>query len=519
MGSRHTDIQNSSEIIRQNVLIFIVSYNADSTIAAVLSRIPSELFHDTNVHVEVLIIDDGSSDNTIAECRRFSQHNPDMPLTILVNPENMGYGANQKLGYRYAINQGFDIVCLLHGDGQYAPEELPNLLRPLLRGECEAVFGSRMMEAGAALMGGMPTYKYYGNKILTWLQNNIVGTNLSEYHSGYRLYSVHALHSLPFEYNSNGFDFDTDIIIQLHNAGYRILEIPIPTFYGDEICHVNGIPYAANILFSCLASRMQNLSLFYNRKFDLQSDNEQYQPKFDFYSSHSLALHAVNAHERLLILGCGSSALVAPFAKKGCRFSVLDKYISLELEALSDYCAGVNLNEFDLRDLPPDLSNDTVLALDIIEHLVFPEHFLENLRQAASTRESRLILTTPNVTFLPLRIMFLLGFFNYGKRGILDRTHTRLFTFGSLQRVLRQAGFDIISMKGIPAPFPLALGRTSRIGKFLLETNRMLIQIWPSGFSYQIYCEAKPTPTLDELLGRTLEHSSQTIPSNDIVRC
>lgn len=503
----------------KKVLIFIVSYNADTTITNVLSRIPRKLFLNHNIYLEILIIDDGSSDDTIAECQAYRKNNNEKRLTILVNPKNLGYGANQKLGYQYAIDRGFDVVCLLHGDGQYAPEELPHLLNPLLNEECEAVFGSRMMESGKALKGGMPLYKYYGNKVLTWLQNKIVGTELSEYHSGYRLYSVTALKTLPFHYNSNGFEFDTDIIIQLHKASYRIQEIPIPTFYGDEVCNVNGIPYAFHILCSCLASRMQNLSVFYNRKFDLHINNEQYQPKFDFYSSHSLALDTVKADERLLLLGCGSAALVAPFANKGCRLSVLDQYISLELEAISDYCAEVDLNQFDFLEFPEASPHDTILALDIIEHLVSPENFLEHLRKTACLRGSRLILTTPNVTFLPVRIMFLFGFFNYGKRGILDRTHTRLFTFGSLHRMLRQAGYNVIELRGIPAPFPLAFGRKSWAGKFLLGMNRALAILWPGGFSYQIYCEATPLPTVDQLLEQTMEYSHKTVSSPELVRC
>ncbi len=505
--------------MQQKVLIFIVSYNAETTISHVLSRIPAELFHDQDIQVDVLIIDDGSTDNTIAQCHSYSQLHQAMPLTILVNPQNLGYGANQKIGYQYAIDRRFDIVCLLHGDGQYAPEELPRLLGPLLNEECDAVFGSRMMESGTALKGGMPHYKYYGNKALTWLQNRIVGTSLSEYHSGYRLYSIPALKKLPFEYNSGVFDFDTDIIIQLHNAGCRIQEIPIPTFYGDEVCNVNGIPYAFNILSSCIASRMQSLSLFYNRKFDLQIDNEQYQPKFDFCSSHTLALNAVKANERLLIIGCGSAALVAPFAKKGCRLSVVDQYISLELEALSEHCAEMNLNEFNFGDLPDTPPYDTVLALDIIEHLASPESFLEDLRQSLCLRGSRLILTTPNVTFLPLRLMFLFGFFNYGKRGILDRTHTRLFTFGSIRRLLQQTGFEVMSIQGIPAPFPLAFGRKSWIGKALLQINHIMAMVWPGAFSYQIYCEANPSPTVDELLARTIRHSREAVPSQENARC
>src|SRR5690606_31682097 len=96
---------------------------------------------------------------------------PQMPITVLKNPTNLGYGGNQKVGYRYAIENGFDYVALLHGDGQYAPERLPSLLTPLVNGDADAVFGSRMMNGFDALKGGMPKYKFIGNKILTKLQN------------------------------------------------------------------------------------------------------------------------------------------------------------------------------------------------------------------------------------------------------------------------------------------------------------------------------------------------------------
>ncbi len=338
--------------MNQRILIFIVSYNADSTIAAVLARIPATLFTDPQLHVEVLIIDDGSTDQTLTESHAFRRNHPAVPFTILSNPQNMGYGANQKLGYQYAINHQFDIVCLLHGDGQYAPEELPDLLQPLLAGTCEAVFGSRMLVPGAALRGGMPRYKYYGNKVLTGIQNWIMGTTLSEYHSGYRLYAVSALQHVPFAYNASGFEFDTDIIIQFHQAGYRIRELPIPTFYGDEICHVSGISYAWKIICACLSYRVQRLGLLYNRKFDPGTDPSPYQPKFDFLSSHSLALQAVRPEERILILGCGSDALVAPFANKGCRLSLVDQTTSLELSALSEHCICADPKDWSVASLP-----------------------------------------------------------------------------------------------------------------------------------------------------------------------
>ena len=164
-----------------------------------------------------------------------------LKLIVLYNPENQGYGGNQKIGYQFAIKNKFDVVALLHGDGQYAPEKLPELIQPVISGEAEACFGSRMLERRAALKNGMPLYKYLGNRILTIFQNLILGMHLTEFHSGYRIYSVAALKQLQFKYNTNDFHFDTEIIIQFAMQGFRIKELPIPTYYGDEICYVNGL--------------------------------------------------------------------------------------------------------------------------------------------------------------------------------------------------------------------------------------------------------------------------------------
>ena len=122
------------------------------------------------------------------------------------------------------------------------------MIEPIEADRADAVFGSRMLEAGAARRGGMPVYKYVGNRILTRFENAVVGTELSEWHSGYRAYSVAALRELPFERNSDGFDFDTQIIVQLRESGKQIEEIPIPTYYGDEICYVDGMKYAKDVI-------------------------------------------------------------------------------------------------------------------------------------------------------------------------------------------------------------------------------------------------------------------------------
>jgi glycosyltransferase involved in cell wall biosynthesis len=174
----------------KRVLIFIVAYNAEKTIESVLDRIPQEL---RTRNVEVLIIDDSSKDATFQTGLKREDLTSDFKITILRTPVNQGYGGNQKLGYRYAIDNGFDVVALLHGDGQYAPEKLPALLEPFIRDEADAVFGSRMINKQDALKGGMPLYKWVGNQVLTAFQNRMLGSKLSEFHSGYRLYSTKAL--------------------------------------------------------------------------------------------------------------------------------------------------------------------------------------------------------------------------------------------------------------------------------------------------------------------------------------
>lgn len=225
------------------VAIFIVAYNAESTLRSVLDRIPDDIIERVE---EIFVFDDASQDRTYEIGRDYQRGAAGGKVVVYHNPVNLMYGGNQRRGYQYAIERGFDIVVLLHGDGQYAPEVMHRLLEPLERGEADMVMGSRMLVRGAALQGNMPPYKYLGNKVLTWIENRLVGTRLSEFHSGYRAYSVQALRTIPLTRLTTNWHFDTQIILEFLKRHYRIVEVPIPTYYGDEICHVNGIPYALN---------------------------------------------------------------------------------------------------------------------------------------------------------------------------------------------------------------------------------------------------------------------------------
>jgi glycosyltransferase involved in cell wall biosynthesis len=481
------------DLTGKRVLIFIVAYNAEKTISSVLQRIPEEL---RCKDVEVLIIDDSSKDETFRAGLKHEDANSDFKITILRNPQNQGYGGNQKLGYRYAIDHAFDVVALIHGDGQYAPEKLPILLEPLVKGEAAAVFGSRMINKQDALKGGMPLYKWVGNQVLTTFQNALLGTKLSEFHSGYRLYSTKALAQIPFDRNSNDFHFDTDIIVQLVFAGLKIVEIPIPTYYGDEICHVNGLKYAWDVFKTMLRSKLHEKNLLYDRKFDVGQVELTYDLKLGFASSHTMAIEAVRPDSAVLDIGCGQGYVSEEMAKRAKRVVGVDQYIRESTNPKIEF-RKFNL---DIEEIPVNVSDfDQIFLLDVIEHLRDPEVFMEKLRAAAANKRPEVILTTANVAFFVTRFMLLFGNFNYGRKGILDRTHTRLFTFNSLRELFHQTGFKVEEVRGIPAPFPKAVGDNA-LGRFLIAVNQLGIRIFRGLFSYQIYVRARALPTVPTLL-------------------
>ncbi|NBY61849.1 MAG: glycosyltransferase family 2 protein [Actinobacteria bacterium] len=234
--------------------ILIVAYNAENTLVKVLDRIPVDFLKQIDA---ILVCDDASTDDTHNVGLRY-QSKSQLPLTIVRHEINLGYGGNQKTGYQWALEKNLDLVVLLHGDGQYAPEYLPQMVAPIVSGNADVVFGSRMITHGGARQGGMPLYKFVGNKILTTLQNRLAKVSLTEWHSGYRAYSVASLRKVNFLKNSDYFDFDSQIILQMIGARQRIVEIEIPTFYGDEISRVNGIKYGIKILIHTLKFRLSS---------------------------------------------------------------------------------------------------------------------------------------------------------------------------------------------------------------------------------------------------------------------
>ena len=238
--------------INKKILIFIPAYNVEKELFSVFRRIPKKIFKNKNI--KILIIDDNSTDNTNKETIKIKRKFK-LPIIVHRSKKNLGYGGVQKFAFNYAIKKNYDFTIMLHGDGQYRPESLPKIIDAYNNEQNDAVFGSRMMSYKSALKGGMPFYKFLGNIFLTFVQNLILGSNMSEFHSGYRSYKVSRLKKINFKKKSNYYHFDTEMVIEFLNKKFKILEIPQPTFYGNEESHLKSIPYGLNVLWVTFKSK------------------------------------------------------------------------------------------------------------------------------------------------------------------------------------------------------------------------------------------------------------------------
>jgi hypothetical protein len=393
-------------------------------------------------------------------------------LDDFCKPVSQGYGGNRKIGFQYAIQNGFDIVAVLPHGGSC--ESLPELLEPLLQGDADAVFGT-------ARTGG----------IVTKIQNLLLHTSLEDFRSGYRLYSVGALEQIPFERNTNARHFDTEIAIQLLRANLRIRELAVPGSFERAS--------AWSAVMTTLRSRAQDFGILYQRKFDVEPAtraNPLYQPKFTFESPHTLTLERVPTGSAVADVGCAAGYMSRALSAKHCRVTGIDQFPGSDLERFVQ-C------DLDQANFPLDAGTfDYILLLDIIEHLRSPERFLDSLRQSrVAGNQVKVIMSTGNVAFIVTRLGLLFGWFNYGPRGILDLTHTRLFTFKTARALLEQSGYQIEEVRGVPAPWPLAFG-DGLLARIALAVNKALIRISKPVFSYQIFIVCTPLPSLAWLLAR-----------------
>ena len=207
------------------IVVIMPAYNAAKTLEVTYESIPMDVVD------KIILTDDVSHDETVEIARQLG-------LKTIIHAQNRGYGGNQKTSYMEALKDGAEIIVMLHPDNQYDATRIPALIEPIQRGEFDMMIGSRLL-GDDTLEGGMPLYKFMGNRFLTWLENKVLGQNLSEYHSGFRAYSREVLTTIPFVLNSDDFVFDSQVLAQVTAFNFRIGEVPVPTRYFKEASSIN----------------------------------------------------------------------------------------------------------------------------------------------------------------------------------------------------------------------------------------------------------------------------------------
>lgn len=245
---------------KAKITVVLPAYNAEKTLERTVADIPKDTIG------EIILVDDKSRDNTVRIAKKLG-------LVVFQHDQNRGYGANQKTCYNKAIERGANVVVMVHPDYQYDPAIIPDLVEPILSGRADAVFGSRMMKGGA-LEGGMPLWKHNANILLTAFENVMLGTYLTEYHSGFRAYRTAVLKKIDYRANSDGFLFDTQIIVQLVANRFKIEEIPIRTRYFEEASSIRlwpSILYGFGIIRVMLAYLLHAQGIWRDKKLELET--------------------------------------------------------------------------------------------------------------------------------------------------------------------------------------------------------------------------------------------------------
>ncbi len=470
--------------------VFVISYNAERLIQDTLRRIPEEIWREAEV---VYVVDDCSMDETTRKAMDYPD--PHGKLVVFRNRVNRRYGGNQKFGYQFAIDRGLDAVVMLHGDGQYAPEMLPDLFRPLVEDDADVVIGSRMIHRRDALRGGMPKYKFVANIFLTWIENLLSGLSMSEFHSGYRGYGTRFLTRIPLWENSDEWHFDTHILFQARQAGAQIHELPIPTRYGDEVCHVNGVSYGLNCIASALFFRLHRWGLIRLNRYDIAPRSLVESHKLDDpYSSHSIILRRLHQMKlegnKVLDLGFGCGAIPSELHRAGVILDGIDHDSRAAAES-GVWFRRVFSNDLNHIDgIPLTETYDIILAADVLQFLVDPANVLSRLKKFL-VKGGVLVVALPNMVNIQTRLNILFGKFPLHHRGILEEQALHFYTLDSMRQLLVRAGWKVEKMDVTSMPltlvFPFLRRRRWRLPLWICRGFTLLFK---GLFAYQgvLFC-------------------------------
>lgn len=465
-----------------NILLALINEGRDGHIEKALRGLPAS-FLDANDSVVILQF-----------CR---SHGLGSGLTRLgstrvetiVAERGLGYGEQVKLAFEFACRHGLDAVVTLDGNSRYPLEDAAGLLDALEAGADMAV--------AAPASENVFTVTGAGAWLASRLVNLIIRARITAWHPGFRAYRVPAIAAVPFEKNVDDRGFNTEIIIQLLIAKCSIARVPTRGYAHASLPMVNKFRFAWGMLKAAGLSLLHQSSLFYQPQFDLGEPLDVYQLKLGYPSSHSMALAAVPPKARVLDIGCGNGAFDRLLKARGCRVDGMDHHPDGTVTGLDNYTQI----DLDVQNHAfPVHGYDCILLLDVLEHLRQPETLLAYLRVESGPQPKPMVLISiPNVAFFIIRLRLLCGSFHYGKLGILDLTHTRLFTEKSIIALLARNGYCVESIAGVPPPYPKAIGKNV-VSRTLLVVNQWCIALSRRLFSYQLLIVARPKPTLEDLL-------------------
>lgn len=491
------------------ILLFLESGNIPNKLDELFVRLESQAVAD--LEFEVLSIDHKNSTD-LSKIRMGT-----LKWTTLKNPRKLQYGARQKLCFHYAIKNRFDFVIPLQTtEALEIPEILslinsctPNVDLVIGKGPRRSFFKNGSVEFAKALC----------HRALGRIVNFLLRVRFTELPSAYRAYNCTLLAKIPFELNTNDALFDSEVLIQAHAAGAQSKEISVASYCRITYPHVSNLSYSWRLIKLALHYRAYMGAFLYDAKFDIAPLH--YPEKHSRYSSHSKIVARVKSSSTVLDIACGRGYISKRLIhEKNCVVDGID--------FLSPTDVAKELRQYTQLDLNKDTEKvaeivrrghyDFILLPDILEHLNDPEALIQSIREASPISKTCLILaSTGNIAFGIVRIMLFLGFFNYGVRGILDRTHRHFYTRKSFARLFQQCGYDI--KEQFSAPFPLetvlpAANFLRPLASAIENSLEFLNRIWPSFFAFNIMLEIEAQPTLDQLLSLASK-SSVNIPSDE----
>lgn len=427
----------------------------------------------------------------------------------------IGPGAFRKLAYRHAITGGFDYVVPLSWNHHTNLKTIPLLIKTMEQNKCDVAVGVDQRPLWKKIL----TFTWLGmmRQLLSWILKSFTKEKSIAWPARYLIYRTTALRNIPFELNTNGPHFDYEVLLQLANQNVSMRNIDISSILYRGL----GIPFRPNLFLNILKAsikyRLRQYHLFFDIRYELAMDlkpsvaegstTSVYEEKMSSLSPHSLVCQdnsLIPSQSHVLDIGCATGYVCQSLSRqKNCTTEGVDR-----LNA--DQFSGGRNSTYHKIDLDHDWDSlnrvidsspcDVVLLLDVVEHLSQPELFLINLYQQRFKKNPKFLISTGNVAFIVTRLMLMAGFFNYGKKGILDITHKRLFTSRNFKNLMEQTGFITRRMTYFPVPFK-ALGWPSPLAGFLEQLNRLLIKISPSWFAYQMMVEAIHLPSSSDWTG------------------